>query len=169
MSDILKGSYCKQSLMKCMPKIQNHHRISWTNRLLEWVNSQSSNDDNWRTGTFLSRIIAAQWEGIGDVGSAKYEMALLPPCPTTTVLSFSNCQRSTHSISRWRFRNLAPKVKPARIVTNTMNLRVHMEIALSLTDGKVSATSQNLPWLIVSYDKWIVKVHPSSSWTYMAD
>ena len=34
------------------------------------------------------------------VGSARYEPALLPPCPTIRVLSYSNCQRSTHSISK---------------------------------------------------------------------
>ena len=31
--------------------------------------------------------IDAQWEGMGDVGSARYESALLPPCPTIRVLS----------------------------------------------------------------------------------
>ena len=30
--------------------------------------------------------------GDGDVGSARYELALLPPCPTIRVLSYSNCQ-----------------------------------------------------------------------------
>ena len=34
--------------------------------------------------------IDAQWEGMGDVGSARYEPALLPPCPTIGVLSYSN-------------------------------------------------------------------------------
>ena len=34
--------------------------------------------------------IDAQWEGMGDVGSARYEPALLPPCPTIIVLSYSN-------------------------------------------------------------------------------
>ena len=34
--------------------------------------------------------IDAQWEGIGEVGSARYEPALLPPCPTIRVLSYSN-------------------------------------------------------------------------------
>ena len=29
--------------------------------------------------------IDAQWEGMGDVGSARYELALLPPCPTIRV------------------------------------------------------------------------------------
>ena len=32
----------------------------------------------------------AQWEGMGDVGSERYEPALLPPCPTIRVLSYSN-------------------------------------------------------------------------------
>ena len=32
----------------------------------------------------------AQWEGMGDIGSARYELALLPPCPTLKVLSYSN-------------------------------------------------------------------------------
>ena len=34
--------------------------------------------------------IDAQWEGMEDVGSARYERALLPPCPTIMVLSYSN-------------------------------------------------------------------------------
>ena len=55
----------------------------------------------------LVATIDAQWEGMGDVGSARYEPALLPPCPTIRVLSYSNCQRSTHSISKWIFGNLA--------------------------------------------------------------
>ena len=38
----------------------------------------------------LVTTIDAQWEGRGDVGSARYEPALLPPCPTIRVLSYSN-------------------------------------------------------------------------------
>ena len=38
----------------------------------------------------LVAIIDAQWEGMGDVGSARYEPALLLPCPTIMVLSYSN-------------------------------------------------------------------------------
>ena len=30
----------------------------------------------------LVTTIDAQWEGMGDVGLARYEPALLPPCPT---------------------------------------------------------------------------------------
>ena len=38
----------------------------------------------------LVATIDAQWEGMGDIGSARYEPALLPPCPTIRVLSYSN-------------------------------------------------------------------------------
>ena len=38
----------------------------------------------------LVATIDAQWEGMGDVESAMYEPALLPPCPTIRVLSYSN-------------------------------------------------------------------------------
>ena len=51
-------------------------------------------------------IITAQWEGMGDVGLARYEPALLPPYPAIRVSSYSNYQRSIHSISKRIFRNL---------------------------------------------------------------
>ena len=38
----------------------------------------------------LVTTIDAQWEGMGDVGSARYKPALLPPRPTIRVLSYSN-------------------------------------------------------------------------------
>ena len=38
----------------------------------------------------LVTTIDAQWEGMEDVGSARYEPALLPPYPTIRVLSYSN-------------------------------------------------------------------------------
>ena len=40
----------------------------------------------------LVATIDEQWEGMGDVGSARYEPALhvLPPCLTIKVLSYSN-------------------------------------------------------------------------------
>ena len=53
----------------------------------------------------LYRVITAQWEGMGDVGAARYELALHPSSPTIRVLSYSNCQRSTHYSSRaWQFK-----------------------------------------------------------------
>ena len=45
---------------------------------------------NLLTLIVLVVTIDAQWEGTGDVGSARYELALFPPCPTIRVLSYSN-------------------------------------------------------------------------------
>ena len=42
------------------------------------------------TLTVLVATIDAQWEEMGEVGSARYKPALLPPCPTIRVLSYSN-------------------------------------------------------------------------------
>ena len=42
------------------------------------------------THKVLVTTIDAQWEGMGDVGLARYELALLPLCPTLRVLSYSN-------------------------------------------------------------------------------
>ena len=36
--------------------------------------------------------MTSQCEGMGEVGSARYEPALLPRCPSIRVLSYSNCQ-----------------------------------------------------------------------------
>ena len=53
--------------------------------------SSSANSDWYKlTLKALVATIDAQWEGMGDVGSARYEPALLPPCPTIRVLSYSN-------------------------------------------------------------------------------
>ena len=38
----------------------------------------------------LVTTVDAQWEGMGDVGSARYKPAVLPPCPTIRVLTYSN-------------------------------------------------------------------------------
>ena len=56
------------------------------------LNSYSASHDNWCTATLWNRIMTAQCEGMGEVGSARYEPALLPPCPSVRVLSYSNCQ-----------------------------------------------------------------------------
>ena len=67
------------------------------------INSYSASHDNWCTATLWNRIMTAQCEGMGEVGSARYEPALLPPCPSIMALSYSNCQRSTHSnIRAWQ-------------------------------------------------------------------
>ena len=56
------------------------------------VNSYSASHDNWCTVTLWNRVITAQSEGMGEVGSARYEPALLPPCPSIRVLGYCNCQ-----------------------------------------------------------------------------
>ena len=40
----------------------------------------------------FNRMITAPLTGMEDVGSVRYKPALVPPCPTIRVLSFSNCQ-----------------------------------------------------------------------------
>ena len=95
----------QNSKLEPLAWIENFHYIYFWQQ--QAFNSWSACHDNWCFGTLLNRTIAASWEGMGDVGSARYEPALLPPCPTIRVLSYSNCQRSTHSISKWIFRNLA--------------------------------------------------------------
>ena len=87
------------------------------------MTSLSANHDNWCTVTLLNRIITAQWEGMGDVGSARYEPALLPPCPTVRVLCYSNCQRSTHLHQQFKGLNAT------RIFTKHLRgMKVHSEL-----------------------------------------
>ena len=59
-------------------------------------------DCKWAILTLKVLVVTidAQCEGMGDVGSVRYEPVLLPPCPSIRVLSYSNCQRSTHSMSK---------------------------------------------------------------------
>ena len=57
-----------------------------------YINSYSASHGNWCTATLWNRIMTAQCEGMGDVGSARYEPALLPPCLSIRLLSYSNCQ-----------------------------------------------------------------------------
>ena len=56
------------------------------------INSYSASHGNWCTATLWNRIMTVQCEGMGEVGSARYEPALLPPCPSIRVVSYSNCQ-----------------------------------------------------------------------------
>ena len=67
---------------------------------MEMHSSEVSKADNTVQILYLCKVILtlkvlvatidAQWEGMGDVGSARYEPALLPPCPTIRVLSYSS-------------------------------------------------------------------------------
>ena len=62
-----------------------------------YLNSYSASHNNWCTATLWNRIMTEQCEGMGEVGSARYEPALLPPYPSIRALCYSNCQRSTQS------------------------------------------------------------------------
>ena len=73
--------------------------LLWLAEIL--INPSSASHYNWCTGTVFYRIITAQHSGMG---WGMYKSALRLPCPTIHVLSYSNCQRSTHSISEWIFR-----------------------------------------------------------------
>ena len=53
------------------------------------VNSYSASHDNWCTATLWNRVMTAQCEGMGEVGSARYEPALLPPCPSIRALCYA--------------------------------------------------------------------------------
>ena len=68
--DVTLGLYRQQHQM--------HHHV------------EEADKQNTLTLKVLVATIDAQWEGLGDVGSARYEPALLPPCPTIRVLSYSN-------------------------------------------------------------------------------
>ena len=57
--------------------IKSWQVVSSAQSFLVLINSYSASHDNWCTVG-------------GDVGSARYEPALLPPCPTIMVLSYSN-------------------------------------------------------------------------------
>ena len=59
--------------------------------------SYSASHNNWCTATLWNRIMTAQCEGMGEVGSARYEPALLSPCLSIRALCYCNCQRSTQS------------------------------------------------------------------------
>ena len=48
--------------------------------------------NRWMVINHFGNLSLAQCEGMGEVGSARDEPALLPPCPSIRVLSYSNCQ-----------------------------------------------------------------------------
>ena len=78
----MNGAHRKNALWYVPSSSYYHH----TDILNSFINSALE----LLTLTVLVATIDAQWEGMGDVGSARYEPALLPPCPTIRVLSYSN-------------------------------------------------------------------------------
>ena len=67
--------------------INQHNHIHLENSI---TSDTAKININLLTLKVLVATIDAQWEGMGNVGSARYELALLPPCPTIRVLSYSN-------------------------------------------------------------------------------
>ena len=76
---------------------RSDHHIIYCVHSVHLFNSYSASHDNWCTATLWNRIMTTQCEGMGEVGSARYEPALLPPCPSIRALCYSNYQRSTQS------------------------------------------------------------------------
>ena len=64
---------------------------------ISWIHDLSSTKYSPQRHTVIQQDNYSTVGGDGNVGSARYEPALLPPCPTIRVLNYSNCQRSTHS------------------------------------------------------------------------
>ena len=80
LSKVMKNSY--------HPKPENNANIQYIPS--SYMSCQRDACPTSLTLKVLVTTIDAQWEGMGDVGSARYEPVLLPPCPTIRVLSYSN-------------------------------------------------------------------------------
>ena len=105
--NLITGNISKV-LAVCLRQLQCSCKLHWLAKQGEYrlhlyvyeFNSYRVSHDNWCTVTLWNRIMTAQCEGMWEVGSARYEPALLPPCPSIRVLCYSNCQRSTHASRR---------------------------------------------------------------------
>ena len=95
----------------------------------------------------LVTTIDAQWEGMGDVGSAGYEPALLPPCPTIRVLATvsSKFLEIQHFKGQCKTRNC---VSPYMMLTSMMMIMttvvIHTKCVQMLTLGYLIALKVNL-------------------------
>ena len=103
----------------------------WVHDHLTWMRCQN----HWRgeTGQLALKVLVtttdAQWEGRGDVGSARYEPALLPPCLTIRVLSYYNCQE----IHPLHFLVNFQKVSSLRVDTQTLKACWYFDLCSRLT------------------------------------
>ena len=89
--------YCTSALYSTIPCVFSCKSLKFSAVTSSYnsttVNSWFLLHDN-KTMVLILQVLGAtidtQWEEMGDVGSARYEPALLPPCPTIRVLSCSN-------------------------------------------------------------------------------
>ena len=86
--------------------------------------------------------MTAQCKGMEEVGSARYKLALLPPCPSIKALCYSNCQRSTQSHQQSRFtfsmyyydlKRSWQKLKTARLKSHTILRQLPLYTFLPVT------------------------------------
>ena len=66
-----------RQLLSFITSLSYPRQVELTTRTVKF-NSYSASHVNWCTVTLLNRKITAQWEGLGDIGSMRYELALLP-------------------------------------------------------------------------------------------
>ena len=94
---------CMRQLQKYLPSVLFHHQCTpHRSSAIDLLTLTVLVTHNWCTATLWNRIMTAQCEGMGEVGSARYQPALLPPCPSIRALCYSNCQRSTQSHQQLR-------------------------------------------------------------------
>ena len=70
--------------------VPKQHHTNQYNSFIGLISLDTNNGHSILTLTVLVATTDAQWEGMGNIGSARYEPALLPPCPTIRVLGYNN-------------------------------------------------------------------------------
>ena len=68
----------------------------------------------------LVTTIDAQWEGMRDVGSARYELALLPQCPTIRGFKLCTCTVTSKFSEIQHFKGYRTKIRNQRMNEQTL-------------------------------------------------
>ena len=86
------------------------------------LNSYSASHDNGCTAILWNRIMTGQCEGMGEVGSARYEPALLPPCPSirVTVRDPPNHTSSLRVKQKYYTNKVQPDLQPTGVRTQDL-------------------------------------------------
>ena len=133
--------HCKEKSYQCLANTSDSWlRLSNTFTLIN--NSYSASHDNWCTGTLLNRIIAAQCGGDGGcrVGEVRAGTTSTHARPSR-VLSYSNCQGSTDSISTSEFSGLINST-----LTELSYSQTHwLHPAALVSTGFISFSANGLP------------------------